>query len=332
MIHGFAFSNFAYLPPAAVLLLFFVLHLALSALPRKPGRAAVPLLWRIMEKAAEAYEFRLNRGGEALILRGSVVAVFLGLAGLALGLLIWRVAHYPFGWVAQLALLLGALSVLGPLRLLRDVAAAVEKNDGMRAAALLLPHVDDDLAAADMYKLCRAALEFGAAGFNRYFIAPAFYYMLLGPAGLCVYVGLLSHFGAAARAGAFGAPARRIEAIADFIPARLAALLLTLAAVATPQANPLAAFGVALRQSSRFTPVNCGWTIGALAGALGITLGGPQRLRHGGALYNGWLGPKDSSARLSAIAVKDGAMLIFVGFLCAMALWTAAFMAIYKLS
>jgi cobalamin biosynthesis protein CobD/CbiB len=60
--------------------------------------------------------------------------------------------------------------------------------------------------------------------------------------------------------------------------------------------------------------------IAALAGALGVTLGGPRRHENGHTIGHGWIGPAGTSARLGTAEVRRGALLLMVVFMIAIAL------------
>ncbi|MFP6730305.1 MAG: cobalamin biosynthesis protein, partial [Alphaproteobacteria bacterium] len=76
---------------------------------------------------------------------------------------------------------------------------------------------------------------------------------------------------------AFGATTARLDALANYIPARLTALLIVLAAVAAQGANPWAALKTAAADAAKHRSTNAGWPEAAMAGALGLALAGPRR-------------------------------------------------------
>jgi adenosylcobinamide-phosphate synthase len=68
---------------------------------------------------------------------------------------------------------------------------------------------------------------------------------------------------------AFGWAAARADDVANLVPARLAGLLLVVSGGG--------GFGVMVRDASKHASPNAGWPEAAMAGALGIRLGGPAR-------------------------------------------------------
>jgi len=325
-------SLLAHLPPYAIVLLFFVLHLLVGALlPSRPGYR--PLLWLMMDKGAKAYEFRLNRsdrGNQALVMRGAIVTLLLVFAALLIGTVVWRAGLHAFGWLLSLLLLAGCVSVMRHVRRLKDAAGWLEQNTPAKLAALLQADGNEDFTKADTHTLARRALESAATGINRECVAPVFYFLLGGPLGLMLYVACLAVFDAFGRAAFFGRMPRALEAVLDFIPARLAAIVIALGALFVSRSNPFAGLHLALTQASRFWRTNQGWPVAALAGSLGITLGGPVKDKNGALTESQWLGNKDTSARIGAPELRRGSMLMFTAFLCIIVLVSAFVVIVHK--
>ena len=91
------------------------------------------------------------------------------------------------------------------------------------------------------------------------------------------------------RHAAFGWAAARLDDLLNFIPARLSALLIV-ATAALAGCDARAASVVARRDAPKHKSPNAGWPEAALAGALGLALGGPRR--YGSEEVDGaWLNP-----------------------------------------
>jgi adenosylcobinamide-phosphate synthase len=88
----------------------------------------------------------------------------------------------------------------------------------------------------------------------------------------------------------FVLPFELAEAIINFIPARVAALLWALGAFFTPGAKPLTSLRAMFVQSSAHRAVNSGWPVGAVAGALNIALPGGRK-------RDLWVGAANSTAK-----------------------------------
>ena len=317
--------SLAYLPPYAVVLLFFVFHLLAGAvLPYRNGYR--PLLPLIMEKSARAYEYRLNRsdrGDSALVMRGVVVAVLLAIVAAIIGAVAWRLTRHEFGWTAGFVLLVFSASVMGPLKTLRRAGSLLDKKDTNGAADALQCYFDEDLSKADSHTLVRRGLEFSGYALDRYFIGPVFYYLVGGVFALTFYAAFLALFDAFGFTRHFGRTARQLEAVLDFIPARLSAIVIAFAALFVSRSNPVKSLRLSLTQSSRFSPRNQGWLVAAVAGALGVTLGGPVRHRNDTVTENDWIGAAGTTARLGTSDLKRGTMLMFTAFLCIIVLVSA---------
>lgn len=309
-----------------IALVFLFLHLLSAAFFRKSA-ARKPFFRTVMENAGFEMDRRLNRAGRTpqdLAVRGGVACAIIALSSFIIGVAVDRVAVHAYGWVAVLAFMALNVSSMGVLRMARLAAARLKENDVAGASKLVQPFARDDLSKADAHTVSRRALEALAIALNDSLVAPLFWFLLLGSPGMAVYVGmsaLADAFGREdARHAMFGAPVRTIARILDYVPSCLTAFLLSLAALFVSKSNPVRGFRTALSQSGLFRPAQRGLVIAAAAGALGVTLGGPIKHNNEYTAPHGWVGPRDSSARLKAEDVQRGAMLHFIVFLCFFAL------------
>jgi adenosylcobinamide-phosphate synthase len=102
----------------------------------------------------------------------------------------------------------------------------------------------------------------------------------------------------------FGVAAARLADALDWIPARLTALLIWLAALVLPGARFADSIRATLADAAKHRSPNTGWPQAAAAGALGLALGGPRR--HFGTVTNeAWLG----AGRARATILDIGAAL-----------------------
>jgi len=122
--------------------------------------------------------------------------------------------------------------------------------------------------------LASAAVESVAESTCDSFVAPLFYFLLFGVPGAIAYRvvntmdAMLGYHG---KYEYLGKSASRLDDILNFIPARLTALLLILAAFLSRR-NGRASWQVALSGHSKTESPNAGWPIAAAAGALNIQL------------------------------------------------------------
>jgi adenosylcobinamide-phosphate synthase len=77
------------------------------------------------------------------------------------------------------------------------------------------------------------------------------------------------------RYGKFGKVAARADDVFNFLPARLTALLMVLAA-GVVGLDPRGAWRILRRDAGNASSPNAGWPEAAMAGALGVQLGGPS--------------------------------------------------------
>jgi adenosylcobinamide-phosphate synthase len=136
---------------------------------------------------------------------------------------------------------------------------------------------DPDLL--DEAGVCRAAIESCAENFSDGVVAPVFWLALLGLPGLIAYKAIntadsmIGHHNE--RYESFGWAAARLDDLVNWVPARLSALLL---AVAAPIAGGSikTALNVVKRDAAKHRSPNAGWPESAMAGALGLALAGPR--------------------------------------------------------
>jgi adenosylcobinamide-phosphate synthase len=235
---------------------------------------------RIVE-ATEAKLNRAARGRSVLIWRGLLVtALLVSLAG-ALGWALAALVHrLPAGAVVEGVIAFSLIAYRGLHDHVREVARGLRQSlEAGRAAAARI--VGRDPRSLDAAGTARAAVESLAENFSDAVVAPLFYFALLGLPGLFAYKAintLDSMLGYRdARYEAFGKAAARLDDAANWVPARLSALLLVAAAAIMPGARAYQALTTALRDAPRHRSPNAGWPEAAVAGALGFALGGPRR-------------------------------------------------------
>ena len=253
-------------------------RLALAALAGEAAVGYPQALHRILPHPVvglgaliDAGERRLNRSdrspSERRIAGLATVAAAAGVAALA-GLF---AARLP-GPASALAATLGLAQ-----RSLHDhvaaVASALEADD-LDAARLAVGRiVGRDTAALDASGVAAAAIESLAESFNDGVVAPAFWLVVAGLPGLYAYKAvntadsLIGH--KEPRWRDFGWAAARTDDVMNLAPARLAGALIAAAG------GRSAGWRVMARDARRHASPNAGWPEAAMAGALGVRLGGP---------------------------------------------------------
>ncbi|MFC1870462.1 cobalamin biosynthesis protein [Chloroflexota bacterium] len=143
--------------------------------------------------------------------------------------------------------------------------------------------VSRDTANLNKSQLVSATVESVAENTCDSFIAPLFYFLLFGVPGAIAYRivntfdAMIGYHGEWEYSGKFTA---RLDDVANFIPARISALLIVLAAwLCRKDAGQ--AWRTMLRDHKKTESPNAGWTMSAIAGALGVQLEKPGHYRLG---------------------------------------------------
>jgi adenosylcobinamide-phosphate synthase len=139
--------------------------------------------------------------------------------------------------------------------------------------------VGRDTAALDEAGVARATVESVAESMVDGVTAPLFFAVLGGPVGAMLYKAINtmdSMFGYKnERYRAFGWAAARLDDLANFLPARLTSLMIPAAAFLL-RLDAKGALFILLRDRRKHASPNSGHTEAAVAGALGVQLGGPS--------------------------------------------------------
>ncbi|MBI5136539.1 MAG: cobalamin biosynthesis protein CobD [Nitrospirae bacterium] len=217
-----------------------------------------------------------------VVLAVALPAASYGVARIALAAAYGVAPWLGFGLAVYLAYACISLAGLG--RAVAKVGAALAAHDLPGARAAVGHIVGRDTAALDDAQVAGAAVESAAENCSDGVIAPLFYLMLGGPALALAYKAVNTADSMIGyrdeRYVHFGWAAARLDDVANWIPARLTALLLLIAALLTG-AGARRGWVVALRDARRHASPNAGWPEAAVAGALGVALGGPAH--YGGA-------------------------------------------------
>ena len=222
-------------------------------------------------------EHRLNKGTHRK-LKGAVLAIGLILGTFAATwLLLYLISKLPSplgeGLGVRLLLIFFCLAGTTLIREVREVFLAIDRSleEGRRQVARIVGRDTSELSAQEVRT---AALETLAENLSDGVIAPLFWLALLGVPGMVAYkmVNTLdSMIGyRTERYREFGCWAAHIDDIANYIPARLTALLMIIVA-----GRPSLA-GFVRRNGCRHASPNSGYPEAALAGILNCRFGGPH--------------------------------------------------------
>jgi adenosylcobinamide-phosphate synthase len=170
------------------------------------------------------------------------------------------------------------LKISFSLRGLRHTAIKVrnwlQKDKLTEARFELRSLVGRDTARLDKSLMISATVESVAENACDSFVAPFLYFLLLGVPGAVAYRvintldAMIGHHGEFEYLGKFAA---RLDTMVNFIPARITALTIVVAAWICKK-NASGAWQIMLRDRSKTESPNAGWTMSAIAGALGVQL------------------------------------------------------------
>lgn len=321
------------------MLAYLVAHLLIGALlPYR--RQYRPAFWSMVHMLAGVMGRKLNRKARRsreLSGRGFFALLLLALLFFFADFFLKDAARsLGRSWLYALPLMAVTVSAMMPVKVLREIALRLTNKNDAAAGRALQPYVSEEMAQADAHTIARKGLEFGAVAFNRYLVAPGFYYLALGTGGLALYCVMIAageawellrseHF-------SFARAARLAEKLLDFIPAVISLFFFAVASLVVSGANGFRALKTAATQGARFHALARGILVAGMAGALGVTLGGPTKYRGSGIPETQWIGPEHASARVTVGDLKRGRMLIFVSFLCVIAFLSLTVMAKIKFS
>jgi adenosylcobinamide-phosphate synthase len=213
-------------------------------------------------------EKRLYRDSVA---RGGLLwVVVVGLSAGVAGVVEWSLSSFP------IPMRVVALSLIASLflahRMLCDAVRAVVSAEDRRAAVGML--VSRDTATLNESEVNKAAIETYAENLSDGVIAPLLYLLIGGVTGIVIYKAintLDSMVGyRTPRYERFGKVAARVDDLANYLPARLTALIIL-------AVGRRAEVGELYRMGRLHESPNAGYPITAMALLLGVKLGGDTR-------------------------------------------------------
>jgi adenosylcobinamide-phosphate synthase len=174
--------------------------------------------------------------------------------------------------------------------------------------------VSRDTAALPRPLMVSATVESLAENTCDSLVAPLFYFLIFGTVGAIGYRvvntldAMIGYHGKYEYLGKFAA---RLDDILNFIPARITALLLILAAFIM-RSHGRKSLQIALRDHTKTESPNAGWPMAAMAGALNVRLEKVGHYKLGEA--NTELTPEaiDTSVRLFLVAVSAWILICFI--------------------
>lgn len=253
------------------------------------ARTGHPVVW--FGRLIDLLDNALNHGSDPAAVRyrkgalawSVMVGAALTAAWLAGAVLAWL---GPLGWLVEGF----AVFALLAQKSLRDHVAAVAgglRGEGIEAGRRAVARiVGRDPERLDRAGVARAAIESLAENFSDSVVAPAFWYAVFGLPGIVAYKmintadSMIGH--RSERYLEFGRVAARADDLANWLPARLSALIVAAGAWTLGGLGAArAALAIALRDAGLHRSPNAGWPEAGFAGALALALGGPRAYREG---------------------------------------------------
>ena len=238
-----------------------------------PSRLPHPIVW--FGKMIALGEHRLNKG-EHRKLKGALLAFFLIVLVFTVTCLLHSLLftlHSPLSIAFDVIIIFYCLAGTTLIREVQEVFLALDRSldEGRRQVARIVGRDTSELSAQEVRK---AALETLAENLSDGVIAPLFWLALLGTPGMLAYkmVNTLdSMIGyRTERYKEFGCWAAHIDDVANYIPARLTALLMVLAF------GRISLLRFVTKYGHCHASPNSGYPEAALAGILDCRFGGPH--------------------------------------------------------
>ena len=207
------------------------------------------------------------------------------------------------------------------------VARALESGDLESAREAVSHIVGRDTGDLDEAGVARAAIESLAENFSDGVVAPVFWMLLGGLPGAAVYKAINTADSMTGhrteRYQDFGWAAARLDDLVNLPASRLSVLLIAAAARFHSAEAAGEAIGTAMRDAGKHASPNAGYLEAAMAGALGLALGGPRSYGGVPAGSDAWIGEGRYGATAAdiraALALYMRAAAVLIGAVAALA-------------
>lgn len=269
----------------------------------EPPRALHPVV--LIGRAIAALERRAPHAGPSARCAGALVALVPATLALA-------VAAIARPAPLRLGLLKTTFALRALLAASERIELALRAGDLARARAAASEMVSRPVADLDERLVASAAIESLSENLGDSYVAPLFWYAVAGLPGAAFYRAVNTADAMIgyrdARYRDLGFAAARLDDVMSFIPARLTAVALAVAAPVVG-ASPRLALRTAWRDAGTTVSPNSGWPMAAAAGALGVRLEKRDHHRLGDGPGPGHI--DIARARRLAVAAAAVATLVF---------------------
>lgn len=285
--------------------IFFILLIAiiLDAVAGEPkliwDRFSHPVV--LMGNMIDWFEKRYNEGPQKTR-NGVFTIIALVTVSISAGLVINILPLHSVFEVVLVAILLAYKSLVDHITSVSE-ASKISLEESRYMVSKI---VGRDVNILDESGVARSTLESAAENLSDGFIAPIFWYVLLGLPGILAYKmintadSMIAHKNDKFKE--FGWATAKLDDMVNFVPARVTAILILIAGLQIKKIN------IVYRDSKLHRSPNAGWPESAMAVVLGIALAGPRS-------YNGQKGKDpyinvDGEHKLSSYHIDNGIKLL----------------------
>ena len=287
-------------------------------------RIGHPVAW--MGRLISFLDMRLNRedADSETRRRGGAIALFvlLLIVGSIAFTLETALLLLPFGMIITAVVCSVFIAQRSLYTHVANVGEALEDGDLPKARKAVAHIVGRDTADLDEAGIARAAIESLSENFSDGVVAPVFWIVLLGLTGGALYKAvntadsMIGHRNA--RHEEFGKSAAQLDDVVNLPGSRLSGFLIVAAAALGGGASAVDAWQAMSRDAAKHVSPNAGYPEAAMAGALGLSLGGPHAY-DGAETQSAWLGDgrreanaADVQAALALYGRADGLLIALV--------------------
>lgn len=242
--------------------------------------------------------------------------------GVAYGVLTLAESIHPWlGWCVEVWMIYTLLAARCLADAAREVEHALRHGTLAQSREKLSWIVGRDTSQLQPPQITRAVVETVAENTVDGVIAPLFF-LLLGGAPLAMAYKAVNTLDSMVgykheKYRAIGMVSARMDDVANFLPARLSWLLLSIAAWLC-RLNPARAFRIGWRDRRNHSSPNCAWPEATVAGALGVRLGGPNDY-FGQRVEKPWIG--DETRAITVDDISQTIRLMWVASTLALAVF-----------
>ena len=276
-----------------------------------------------MGKAIDFFESRFRKYFKNLLLSGFFFAAFLILSTWLMAFITIKLTisiHPVLGNIIQAILLFFCFSSTSLEKAAIRVFSALEENDIKKARKKVSMIVGRQTQTLDQNAITRASVETVAENFVDGFLSPLFFAMIGGVPLALAYkmVNTLDSMVGYKNDTylLFGRASARIDDVANFIPARLSVLIISLSTFFFSFKRGLFSLKTGFSQGSLHKSPNAGYPEAAFAGALKIRLGGPN-IYHGVLVEKPYIGKEFKDPEKGKIKQACD-LMVFSSFLAAL--------------